>query len=380
MNLRLLKIESIPSRTFLPTLFGFPESEHNLYAYCLLQEPSSQFKKAVEAYQSNYPSFITVSKSECSDLYLSFPLKQDSISFLPSFIEKLFSEVAGDLSDQIKNYLYPEYLSKDTYRLKMNSVQLMGIVNVTPDSFSDGGRYFDVSRAVDHALRLEKEGAVIVDIGGESSRPGAAEVTLEEELTRVIPVIEGIREKSHICISVDTTKAEVAEKALLSGADWINDISALRADKSMISVIKRHQCPVVVMHMQGTPQNMQNNPYYQNVCLEVDDFFSECIKALHKHGIEKIILDPGIGFGKRLEDNLALINGATLFRRHGYPLLYGTSRKSFIGTITGKTVDKRLAGSLASLVPLIKKGVNIFRVHDVSETKDFIDILKAVGN
>jgi dihydropteroate synthase len=229
---------------------------------------------------------------------------------------------------------------------------------------------------VDHGLQLVAEGADILDIGGESSRPGAAAVSVSEELKRVIPVIKGIRKITNVPISIDTTKASVAEQAIIAGANWVNDISGLRWDPDMISVVRKLQVPVVVMHMQGTPRTMQKNPHYNNVCLEVDNFFEERIRTLNSTGITRIILDPGIGFGKRLEDNIDLIRGATLFRRHGYPLLYGSSRKSFIGKITGKPVDERLAGSLASLVNLQAAGVNIFRIHDVAASKDFLAMIK----
>jgi dihydropteroate synthase len=255
----------------------------------------------------------------------------------------------------------------------------MGILNVTPDSFSDGGQFLDVDSAVSHALQMEKDGAYIIDVGGESSRPGANQVTETEELSRVLPVIESIRDKSQILISIDTYKSGVAKRALRSGANYINDISGLRFDPQMVNVAKEFECPVIVMHMKGTPQTMQKNPTYDDVCREIDDFFKERIDKLSKHGIKKIILDPGIGFGKRLEDNLTLIRCCDLFRQHGFPVMAGPSRKSFIGMITGQPENKRLAGTLAAVQILVKKGVNILRVHDVRDTRDYLKVMSALN-
>jgi len=254
----------------------------------------------------------------------------------------------------------------------------MGILNITPDSFSDGGQFLDVSRAVAHALQMEKDGADIIDIGGESSRPGADPVSEKEELARVLPVIKGIREKSHILLSIDTYKSGVAKRALKAGVSLINDISGLRSDPEMINVAKDFDCPVVVMHMKGTPRTMQKNPSYGDVCREVDEFFYERIESLIKNGITKIILDPGIGFGKRPEDNLNLIRGCNIFSHHGLPLLVGPSRKSFIGLITDRPEDQRLAGTLATVQPLVQQGVNILRVHDVRETIDFLKVMTSI--
>jgi len=237
----------------------------------------------------------------------------------------------------------------------------------------------DVGTAVSHALEMEKEGADIIDVGGESSRPGSDPVSEKEELSRVLPVIKGIREKSQILLSIDTYKSGVAQQALQAGANIINDISGLRSDPEMINVAKDFDCPVVVMHMKGTPRTMQKNPSYRDVCQEVNDFFSERVENLGKNGITKIILDPGIGFGKRLEDNLTLIKFCDIFTQHGLPVLVGPSRKSFIGMITGRPEDQRLAGSLATIQTLVQRGVNILRVHDVRETKDFLQVMTALN-
>lgn len=273
-------------------------------------------------------------------------------------------------NDVIQNNSFPEVFFSKT--------RIMGILNVTPDSFSDGGKYLDVNSAVSHALQMEKDGAYIIDVGGESTRPGTDPVAEKEELSRVLPVIERIRDKSHVLISIDTYKSGVAEKALRAGANYINDISGLRGDPEMTDVAREFECPVVVMHMKGTPKTMQKNPTYEDVCVEINDFFTERIAILSQFGINKIILDPGIGFGKRLEDNLTLIRCCDIFLQHGLPVMVGPSRKSFIGAITGQPEDKRLAGTLAAVQMLVEKGVNILRVHDVRETRDFLQMLTAL--
>jgi dihydropteroate synthase len=264
------------------------------------------------------------------------------------------------------------------FGLDFESVRLMGILNVTPDSFYDGGKFMDVGKAVAHALQMEEDGADIIDVGGESSRPGADPVSEQEELDRVIPVIDGIRRNSGILISVDTYKSKVADSALQVGANWINDISALRSDPEMVEVAISFDCPVVVMHMKGTPRTMQQNPSYDNVIKEVSLFFEERIAALTTKGITKIILDPGIGFGKRLEDNLELIRGCEKFKEYRYPVLIGPSRKSFIGMITGQSENHRLPGTLAAVQVLVQQGINFLRVHDVRETSDFLKVMSAL--
>ena len=274
-------------------------------------------------------------------------------------------------NDKLNNTFIPDF--------DLNSTRIMGVLNVTPDSFSDGGRFLDTDDAIFHALQMEQDGADIIDIGGESSRPGADPVSEKEELSRVLPVIEGIRKKSQILLSVDTYKSAVAARALLAGANYINDISGLRSDPEMSNVVKDFDCPVVIMHMKGTPKTMQKNPSYDNVCKEVNEFFKERIEKLGRNGITNIILDPGIGFGKRLEDNLTLIRCSDSFRQHGLPVLVGASRKSFIGMITGQSEERRLAGTLATVQVLVQKGVNILRVHDVNETRDFLQVLDALS-
>ena len=264
------------------------------------------------------------------------------------------------------------------YGVSFSRPLIMGIVNVTPDSFSDGGKFLNPEKAISHALRLERQGADIIDVGGESSRPGSDPIELEQEIRRIVPVIQGIRKKSNIVISIDTYKATIADEALRSGANWVNDISGLRFDSAMVKVVKNWKCPVVVMHMKGQPKTMQLKPFYHDVLTELLDFFRERIQYLNGKGISKLILDPGIGFGKRLEDNLNILSSLEEFKSFGLPILIGTSRKSFIGTITGHPVEKRLAGTLASQLWSVLHGAQIIRTHDVSDTKDSIEIINAI--
>lgn len=256
----------------------------------------------------------------------------------------------------------------------------MGILNVTPDSFSDGGAFLAPADAVKQALRMEKEGADIIDIGGESSRPGSKPVSVEEELKRIIPVIQELRRQSQIAISIDTTKSLVAARALEAGATMINDISAGLGDPEMFAVAAQFKTPICLMHMQGTAQTMQQNPRYEDVVGEVKNFLAKRIAAAVQDGIskEKIIIDPGIGFGKSLEDNIALLQHCDRFSELGCPILIGASRKSFIGQITGASVQARLPGSLAAVAIAAQKGAQIFRVHDVTATKNFLLVFSAL--
>jgi dihydropteroate synthase len=254
----------------------------------------------------------------------------------------------------------------------------MGILNATPDSFSDGGRLPSRDAAVEHALQMAEEGADIIDVGGESTRPGAVDVTTDEELRRVIPVIEGIRSASQVAISIDTRKAAVADAALAAGADIVNDVSALRYDEAMTSVVANRSVPLVIMHMAGTPATMQENPAYDDVVGEVLDFLGERLAHCASNGIGQVILDPGIGFGKTLAHNLALLAALPRLRVLGAPVLVGLSRKSMIGQLTGRAVDQRLAGSLAAAVLALRNGASIFRVHDVRETRDALVVAAAI--
>jgi dihydropteroate synthase len=256
----------------------------------------------------------------------------------------------------------------------------MGIINVTPDSFYDGGKRFDPGRAVADGLGLVESGADILDIGGESTRPGAPPVSAEEELGRVLPVVQGLRRTVKVPISIDTYKARVAQAALTEGADIVNDISALRFDPEMVAVLAAEKVPVVLMHMQGTPQTMQAEPRYDNVLREVQDFLTARARFALAAGVErgKIILDPGIGFGKTLDHNLTLLRGLPSLASLGHPLLIGASRKAFIGKILDVQPDERLEGSLAAAVAAVFGGAHIIRVHDVKETSRALRVADAI--
>ena len=266
--------------------------------------------------------------------------------------------------------------------LSLAKTLVMGVLNVTPDSFSDGGRFYSLPDAVDQALAMEQQGADIIDIGGESSRPGAAPVTASKESSRVIPVIEGIRRVSRVPISIDTQKASVARAALEAGADMINDISSLRADPTMVDLVSTTDVPVILMHMKGTPATMQKDPYYEACIEEILEFFTERLRFCENHGIERsrIIMDPGIGFGKRLIDNIEILARLPELERLGLPLMVGTSRKSFIGMLhpTDGPPGDRIGGSIASMVTAVMNGADIVRVHDVAQTVEALKIVSAV--
>ncbi len=257
---------------------------------------------------------------------------------------------------------------------------IVGVVNVTPDSFSDGGKFFDTNAAVEHGLKLVAEGADILDIGGESTRPRATPVSEAEELRRVIPVIEQLAARIKIPISIDTMKPAVARAAIAAGASIVNDIAANRADDAMWRVVAETGAGYVLMHMQGTPQTMQANPIYSNVVQEVQDFFSERMERLADCGIarEQVILDVGIGFGKTLEHNLLLIGALRSFTTLMRPLLLGVSRKSFLGKVAGMETPGRLPAALACTVLAVGAGVQVFRTHDVVETLQAVRTAEAV--
>jgi dihydropteroate synthase len=257
---------------------------------------------------------------------------------------------------------------------------LMGIVNVTPDSFYDGGQFVSPAKAVEHGLRLVEEGAAILDIGGASSRPGAQTISHEEETRRILPVIAGLAKKLSVPISVDTTRSLVARAATAEGATWINDISAGRDDAGMKHFIAQSGCTVVLMHSRGTPQTMQQRTDYDDVVNEVKNDLTARADEFCNAGIprQKIVIDPGIGFAKTALQNVALLNGCAAFVATGFPVLVGTSRKSFIGHITGRQVEDRLAGTLGSVAAAFLRGARLFRVHDVAATLDLLKVLCAI--
>lgn len=265
---------------------------------------------------------------------------------------------------------------------RRGQVLVMGVLNLTPDSFYDGGRYVTPQVAVERALAMVEEGADIIDIGGESSRPGAWPVPPAEELERVIPVIEGIRKRSDILLSIDTTKGAVAAEAIEAGVSIVNDISALRFDPEMADVIADRGVFIVLMHMLGTPETMQNDPSYDDPVEEIKAFFAERIETAVSAGIpaEKIIIDPGIGFGKRLSDNLALLRKLASFNHLGAPILIGLSRKSFLGEILDLPAEERLEGTIAANAIAVLNGADIIRVHDVKEGRRTAAVAQALRN
>ncbi|MEE9190272.1 MAG: dihydropteroate synthase [Candidatus Neomarinimicrobiota bacterium] len=264
-----------------------------------------------------------------------------------------------------------------------HSPLIMGILNLTPDSFSGDGLFMDVDKAVKHALILEKDGADIIDIGGESTRPGSESIDIQEELERVLPVIENLREQTEMLISIDTYKAQVADQAIKAGADIINDISGLMFDKQMAAISVKHNAWVVIMHIKGTPKDMQVNPVYEDLIKELKEYFITRINYAVAMGIsrEKIIVDPGIGFGKKWRDNFILIRELSVFKELGLPILVGPSKKSFIGMALDLPVDDRLEGTAAAVTASVLNGADIIRVHDVKAMSRVIKISEMIkGN
>ncbi len=264
------------------------------------------------------------------------------------------------------------------FELSLDRPLLMGIVNLTPDSFSDGGRHLDPRAAIDAGLAMVEQGADILDLGAESTRPGAATVEPAEEIRRLLPVIEGLS-ACGVPLSVDTRKPEVMREVLAAGADMINDIAGF-ATPAAIEAVAASRCGLCVMHMQGEPGTMQQAPAYEDVVAEVQDWLRERVVALGAAGVEatRIVLDPGIGFGKTVDHNLQLLEALDEFAVFGMPLLVGVSRKSLIGALTGRPVDGRLAGSLAAALAAVARGAKIVRVHDVPETRDALRVWQAI--
>lgn len=304
------------------------------------------------------------------------PVEQDYLVFTPSQPDmpyltavehknrKMLDKVFSVNNKICSNTLYNDI--KKECGIRNNTFAIMGIVNVTPDSFSDGGKYNTGSKAVEKALSLLDDGADIIDIGGESTRPGSAAVSEKEELERVIPVIKELKErKNDIIISVDTNKARVAEDAILAGADIINDISAFSFEPEIADVCAQYDKPLVLMHMKGVPRNMQKNPEYEDVVEEILNFFSEKTELLISKGVKKLILDPGIGFGKRVKDNYEIINRCGEFNIFGFPVLIGLSKKSYIGKSLNLEVDERENATVISEVEAVRNGAVLIRTHNV---------------
>jgi dihydropteroate synthase len=263
------------------------------------------------------------------------------------------------------------------HSLSFEKTVLMGILNITPDSFSDGGRFTDVDSAVAHAKQMIADGAQIIDIGGESSRPGSAPLSEQEELERVLPVVRRLLDEVSVPLSIDTYKPTIAERCLQQGVHLLNDITGL-TNPALVKVAARYNVPVVVMHMKGTPKTMQQNPIYQDVIGELKTFFKQQLTIAHDAGIKQVVIDPGIGFGKTAQHNLEILKHLESFKSLRCPVLVGPSRKSFIGMITGKPVNERLEGTIAAVCVAVMNGANIIRIHDVKECKQAVQILDAI--
>jgi dihydropteroate synthase len=263
------------------------------------------------------------------------------------------------------------------YTLDFKKTLIMGILNVTPDSFSNGGLFVDIEEAVAHACKMVEDGADIIDIGGESTRPGSNPISKEEELKRVKPVIQRLLKEVDVPLSIDTYKPDVAAECLELGVHIVNDITGLRHRK-MIEALSKYKPPVVIMHMKGTPKNMQEKPVYTDVIREIKEFINKRIQQAKKAGLNNFIVDPGIGFGKTTVHNLQILKRLNEFKSLGYPIMVGPSRKSFIGDITGLPVHERLEGTLASVSIAALNGADIIRVHDVKQCKRAIMIANAI--
>lgn len=262
-------------------------------------------------------------------------------------------------------------------KYKPQKTGIMGVLNITPDSFSDGGDYFSLERAVTHAVQMVEEGAEIIDVGGESTRPGSEPVSIDEECTRVLPIIEQLSKILSVPISIDTCKPEVARAAVAAGANMLNDITGL-TNSEMLRVAAESKMPVVLMHIQGQPKTMQENPEYIDVIIDIKDFFVQQISAANAVGVTDLILDPGIGFGKSVEHNLIILKRLHEFSDLGYPLLVGPSRKNFIGKITGLPTNDRVEGTVAAVVMARWHGADWVRVHDVKECHRALQVIDAI--
>jgi len=305
--------------------------------------------------------------------------------------EKLISKLEqypglNPLGQSIKETL--KNISKTQYAIRCRKrtlslgkrTLLMGVLNITPDSFSDGGLFFDKEKAISHGLAMVEQGADIIDIGGESTRPGSKPLELEEELRRVIPVIKSIAAEVDVPISIDTYKAVVAQRAIEAGAEIINDISGLNFDPNLAKVASKEDIPLVLMHIRGTPETMQKNIHYDSLFSEILQYLKDSIQRAESAGLDpcQIIIDPGIGFGKTLEDNLYIIRNLFEFRVLGKPILLGTSRKSFIGKILNVEAGERLEGTLSSITVCVLNGANVIRCHDVLQAKRAIAVADAI--
>ncbi len=323
-------------------------------------------------------------KPPSSTLYIftdkrNIPLLSKRLSYQPFGLAELGRSIT-DLLSTLDNPPRSIHLPGDRIVDLSEGPVVMGVINATPDSFSDGGEFMEPGRAIDRAFEMIEQGAGIIDIGGESSRPGSRELAEDEEISRIAPILEGLSGKTDVPISIDTRKAGVADAAIELGACIINDISGLTHDPRMTETAVRSGAAVAVMHMQGTPETMQDDPYYDDAVSEIIGWLASRTDDLISAGVpkDKIIIDPGIGFGKRLIDNLAIFREMGDFRGLGFPLMVGYSRKSFIGILTGRDPGDRLWGGFAALGKCLDGGAHIIRVHDVEETVDYIEVWRAI--
>ncbi|UCE17857.1 MAG: dihydropteroate synthase [Gemmatimonadota bacterium] len=332
---------------------------------------------------------VITGKAKTSDVLLMGTLRQ-----FKSLVGKISRQPFGltDIAQHLQEFLpsmenpSPFPLTCRNHNLDLGArTFIMGVLNVTPDSFSNGGRFQGLARAVDRAAKMVEEGADIIDVGGESTRPGSDAIPPEQELYRTLPVVEKLVKELHVPISVDTYRSQVAEKLLEAGAHMVNDISGLDFDPDMAHVVSRYEVPVIVMHIRGRPKDMQLNPEYDDLISDVYTSLKRCVTNALQAGVhkDKIVIDPGIGFGKTVEHNLEIFKRLREFSSMGYPILIGASRKSFIGKILDAPVDDRLEGSLAAVAVAIMNGANILRVHDVKPTvraARLVDAILRVNN
>lgn len=316
---------------------------------------------------------------------LVFLITSTPNGFSRFFFSRLFLQLLVTMNEQIYPACYEDHDPLDVRGRRLplqNRVHIMGVLNVTPDSFSDGGRYLEPGAAVSRAIEMVEQGADLLDIGAESSRPGAEPVDEQEELRRLMPVLEEVCKRVSVPISVDTTKAIVAQRALDAGAAIINDISALRFDPRMGEVVARAGAGLVLMHMQGKPKDMQRAPHYQDVVEDIRVFLKDRMQIAQQSGIKlaRILLDPGIGFGKNLCHNLTLLARLDALTTLGRPLMVGVSRKAFIGRILERPIDERLMGTAAAVAVAVLKGARVVRVHDVEQMRDVVKIVEAIRN
>jgi len=380
-ELKKIKVDSAALHLLSPKMFFFNLKVYDvssIQANILKQEMLSIGGEAAINRRA-----LVLSKKK-GDVILSGTLKQfkklkEKLAYQPFKLSELGDVLLSRINSLIKE---SEWIVKDKNLLVSDRPLVMGILNVTPDSFSDGGKFENIDSALRHAEKMISSGADIIDIGGESSRPGAKRVSAKAELNRVLPVLKEIKKRFDITVSIDTYKSTVAEAALDEGADIINDISGLTFDKELARVVAEKRGSLVIMHMKKKPSNMQKNPVYKDVVKEISFFFKKQLTFAVKNGIPqaKIVLDPGIGFGKTLLHNLEILKNIAVFRSFNRPVMIGTSRKSFIGNISQKDVDKRVGGSISSVITAYFKGARVFRVHDVFETKQALDIAYRIEN